>query len=174
MRINHDDAVEVLGAVQYAVMNATADSARATRARLGATLRNTCAGTSETISRLSDAAFAESEFLLEIAWAPEPAEPALFEPQRRRFAVAMDRLIYEIGVMRMRPSTPGREQPGSGIRVPSHDRFSLVKVRLASTLAEWARKTRMVATWSAPRTRGPRAPVVTRNDFPGKDTRASH
>jgi hypothetical protein len=174
MRINHDDAIEALGAAQLAVINATADNARAAKTRLAATLRNACAGTSEAITHLSDAALAESDFLLEMAWTPETADPALFEPQRRRFAVAMDRLIYEVGVTRIRPSTPRGEKPGSDIRVPSYDRFSLVKVRLAATLTEWATKARNAANWSVPRTPRPRAPVVNRNDLLGKDSRASH
>jgi hypothetical protein len=148
MRINHDDAIEALGAAQLAIINATADNARTAKARLGATLRNACAGASEAITHLSDAALAESDFLLEMAWTPGTSDPALFEPQRRRFAVAMDRLIYEVGVTRIRPSTPTDDRHGLGMRVPTYDRFSLVKVRLTATLAEWARKTRDVGSWS--------------------------
>ena len=168
MRINHDDAIEALGTAQLTVINATPDNARAARLRLGATLRNVCAGVSEAIARLSDAALAESDFLLEMAWTPESDGPALFEPQRRRFAVAMDRLIYEVGVTRIRPSLSRAERPWS-----DNDRFSLVKIRLVATLAEWARKTRSAATWSAPRKSHPRAPAVTRDDPLGKDSRAS-
>ena len=169
MRNDHDNATELLDAVQQAVINATADNARVAKARLAATLRTACAGAPETISRLSDAALAESDFLLDMAWTPETADPALFESQRRRFAVAMDRLIYEVGVTRIRP-----QRPEPNIRVPSSEHFVLVKVRLAATLAEWARKTRIVAAWSASRKSPPKVPVATWNDPLGKDTRAWH
>ena len=44
MRNDHDNAIELLGAVQQAVINATADNARVAKARLAATLRAACAG----------------------------------------------------------------------------------------------------------------------------------
>ena len=102
MRNHRDDPIELLGAVQQAVINATPDNARVAKARLAATLRTACAGAPETITHLSDDALAESDFLLDMAWTPETADPVQFEAHRRRFAVAMDRLIYEVGVTRIR------------------------------------------------------------------------
>ena len=78
-----------------------------------------------------------------MAWTAETVDPAVFEPQRERFVVAMDRLIYEVGVARIRPSIQTEH-----IRKSSSERFGLVKLRLAATLTEWARKTRVVAKWS--------------------------
>jgi hypothetical protein len=150
MRNNRDDVIELLEAVQQAVMNATADGARSVRARLGAILRDARAGATETIAHLSDTVLAESDFLLDMAWTPETSDPALFESQRRRFAVAMDRLIYELGVTRIRPSTPMGERHMPKIRVPTPDRISLGRIRLAAILAEWVRMTRGAASWPTP------------------------
>lgn len=150
MRNHRDDPIELLGAVQLAVINATTEGARSARARLSATLRNACAGAPEEIAHLSDTALAESDFLLDMAWSPETIDPTMFEPQRQRFAAAMDRLIYEIGVRRIRPSKPGGESPTPKIRVPSPDRISLGRIRLAAILAEWVRKTRGAASRPTP------------------------
>jgi hypothetical protein len=143
MRDNHDNSVELLGTAQLAVVNATIANARAVKANLGAALRKACAGAPAKIMRLSDAVLAESDFLRDMAWTAETVDPAIFESQRQRFAAAMDRLIYEVGVARIRPSSQMNEKPAQNVRtLSSSQRFALAKVRLATTLAGWARKAR--------------------------------
>lgn len=142
MRDNHDNSVELLGTAQLAVVNATNANARAVKANLGAALRKACAGAPAKIVRLSDAVLAESDFLRDMAWTAETVDPVIFESQRQRFAAAMDRLIYEVGVARIRPSSQMNEKPAQNVRVASSQRFALAKVRLAATLAGWARKAR--------------------------------
>jgi len=161
MRNNDDDAVELLGAAQLAVLSATCANARAVKANLGTALRRASAGAPAKIVRLSDGALAESEFLCDMAWSAETVDPAVFEAQRQRFAAAMGRLIYEVGVTRIRPTVQMSERPAPNVRVSSFPRFALVKARLASTLAELARKTRRVAKGST--LRQPR-PIARRQD----------
>ena len=166
MRERYDNSVELLGYAQLAVLSATSASARAVKANLGAALRKACAGAPARIVRLSDAALVESEFLRDMAWSAETVDPAVFESQRQRFAAAMDRLIYEVGVTRIRPSSQLSERPAPNIRVASSQRFALAKIRLAATLAKWTRKARAVANGATPSQ--PR-PDARRQDITGKE-----
>jgi len=150
MRDNHDNAVELLGSVQLAVVNATSANARAVKANLGAALRKVRAGAPAQIVHLSDAVLSDSDFLRDLAWAAETVDPVVFESQRQRFAAAMDRLIYEVGVARIRPSRQMNDKPAPKVRRQSLQRFALAKVRLAATLAKWTRKARAVANGATP------------------------
>ena len=60
-------------------MKATADSARAARARLRTTLRNACAVASRQNAPVGHS-LAESDFLREMAWTPGPADPRCSSP----------------------------------------------------------------------------------------------
>ena len=148
MRDNHDNAVELLGYAQLAVLSATNGNARAVKANLGAVLRKACRGSPLKIARLSDAVLAESEFLRDMAWTDDASDSGVFEAQRQRFAAAMDRLIYEVGVTRIRPLNQVGEAPVLNSGVSSSQRFALAKVRLAATLMEWASKARRGANRS--------------------------
>jgi len=100
----NDDIVELLEYARLAVLNANSSTSRAARANLQTALLDRRGRISETAIRFSNTAFAASDFLREMAWFDDDKDRARFERYRGDFAQAMECLIFEVGVARLKAS----------------------------------------------------------------------
>ena len=130
--------VELLETAKLAAVDATSGTARAAKAKVAAALREASASGGPT-RRLAAKAFAASEFLRELAWTTDPDDAARLDGQRRDFTIAMDRLIFELGVADLksvnRPETPKR--PLASVPATAPARVMSARSSLAARLRRW-------------------------------------
>jgi hypothetical protein len=126
--------VDLLEAAKLAAIDAKGSEARAAKARLAARLRKVSVRGGQ-IRGLADEALAASGFLRELAWMTDPLESSRFDRQRQEFAIAMDRLIFELGVIDMTPASdsPSVKRPSPGTTLPER----VARLTLASQLRRW-------------------------------------
>src|SRR4051794_36921457 len=98
----NDDIVELLEYAKLAVINANSSTSRSARANLRIALLDPRVRISEPAIRFADAAFAASAFLRQMAWIDDAGDETPFERDRGDFAQAMECLMFEVGVARLR------------------------------------------------------------------------
>jgi hypothetical protein len=153
------NALQLLEAAHVCVMNATTSDARAVRSNVAALLRELSAKGPGKLSRHADAVLLASSFLNNLAWA-DPIEPALLVQKRNSFAIAMDRLIHEVGRNAFEaPGEKADEQSQLGL---------LTRARMALAMARRAKETRIYGWCSIARrlNRSPSVPVDPRLSSP--------
>lgn len=128
------DIVDLLEAAKLAAIEAKGSEARAAKARLAARLRKVSVRGGR-IRSLANEAQAASGFLRELAWMTDALESSRFEQQRREFAIAMDRLIFELGLTDMTPASDSlsAERLSPDATLPER----AARLTLASRLRRW-------------------------------------
>jgi hypothetical protein len=134
-----DDIVELLEYAKLAVIDADSSTSRSARSNLRIALLDPRVRISETAIRFADAAFAASDFLRQLAWRDDAKGEPRFACDRDDFAEAMECLIFEVGVARLRALAMSASHPTFPQSATALiRRLTVARKRLATAVRGWA------------------------------------